>query len=247
MTVEERLTATFRAADQYQPSPDLFAKVTRSIEEDAAHRRRVRRTTITVLAALGFVAGYLFVAIDRINGAFEMPFWTLEVLVTGLMVGLVLVLGPTIRRFGTAFESDIFRSNPATGRSFLTLMDVAYYMIFGAYTFMTLQYAPPVDVPGAEDLVGWLGWESQRVAGLLMLMGLLHAVTLVVLPVVGLVFSANMRRARRARLGDAAPPANPRNDQLDRWITIVVWILVGFGLLLLFASIVLPLIVSLAG
>ena len=90
-----------------------------------------------------------------------MPFWTLELLVTGVMVGLVLVLGPAIRRFGTAFESDIFRSNPATGRSFLTLMDVAYYMIFGAYTFMTLQYAPPVDVPGAEDLVGWLGWESQ--------------------------------------------------------------------------------------
>ncbi len=60
------------------------------------------------------------------------------------------------------------------------------------------------------------------------------------------VCSANMRRARRAHLGEAAPRANPRNDQLDRWITIVVWLLVGLGLLLLFVAIVLPLIVGLA-
>ena len=247
MTVEERLTAAFRAADQYQPSPDLFAKVTRSIEEDAAHHRRVRRIAISLVAALGFIVAYLCVAIDRVDGVLRMPFWTLEVLVTGVMVGLVLVLGPAIRRFGTAFESDVFRSNPATGRSFLTLMDVAYYLIFGAYTFMTLQYSPPADAPGAEDLVGWLGFESFRVGGLLMLMGLLHATTLLVLPVVGLVFSANMRRARRARLGDNAPPANSRNDQLDQWITIVVWLLVGLGLLLLVALVVLPAIAGLAG
>lgn len=246
MTVEERLSAAFRAADQYQPSPDLFAKVTRSIEEDAAHRRRVRRLTISVTAALGFIAAYLFLAIDRVDGTLEMPFWTLEVLVTGVMLALVLVLGPAIRRFGTAFESDVFRSSPETGRSFLTLLDVAYYLIFGAYTFMTLQYSPPANVHGAEDLVQWLGWESQRLGGLLMLMGLLHAVTLAVLPVVGLVFSANMRRARRARLGEAAPATIPQNEELDRWITIVVWIVVGFGLLML-ALTVLPLILGLGG
>ena len=247
MTVEERLTAAFHVADQYQPSPDLFAKVTKSIEEDAAHRRRIRRIAISVVAALGFISVYLFLAIDRVDGALEMPFWTLEVLVTGVMVALVLVLGPAIRRFGTAFESDVFHSNPATGRSFLTLMDVAYYLIFGAYTFMTLQYSPPADVPGAENLVGWLKWESLRASGLLMLMGVLHSVTLLVLPVIGLVFSANTRRARRGLLGDAAPPADPRNDRLDRWITIVVWILVGLGLLDLLGAVVLPLIAGLAG
>ncbi len=74
-------------------------------------------------------------------------------------------------------------------------MDVAYHLNFGAYTSMTLQYSPPTDVPEAEDLVGWLGSESQRVAGLRMLMGLLHAVALVVIPLVALVFSANLRRA----------------------------------------------------
>ena len=246
MTTEDKLTAVFSAADEFQPSPDLFEKITRSIEEDAAHRRRVRRIAMLGLAALGFVAVYLLLAVEPVDGGFEMPFWSLEVLMTGAMAAIVLTLGPAIRRFGTAFESDIFRSNPETGSSFLALMDVAFYLIFGAYTFMTLQYSPPIDGPGAERLVEWVGWEFQRLAGLLLLMGLLHAATMVALPVVGLVFSANMRRARRDRLGEAALPADPTNDQHDLWISIVVWVLVGFGLLLL-AFMVFPAIIGLGG
>ncbi len=175
-----------------------------------------------------------------------MPFWSLEALMTGAMAALVLTVGPAIRRFGTAFENDIFRSNPATGSSFLALMDVAFYLIFGAYTFMTLRYSPPVDALGTQHLVEWVGWQFHRLAGLLLLMGLLHAATMVALPVVGLVFSANMRRARRDRLGDAAPPADHANDHRDLWITIAVWIFVGFGLLAL-ASIVLLAIIGLGG
>jgi len=79
---------------------------------------------------------------------------------------------------------------------------------------------------------------------LLMLMGLLHVATLVALPFVGFVFSANVRRAHREQLGAAAPTELPHNDRLDRWITIVVWIAVGLGLLLV-ALIVLPAIVGL--
>ena len=79
-----------------------------------------------------------------------------------------------------------------------------------------------------------------------MLMGLLHVVTLVALPVVGLVFSANTRRARRAQLGEAAPRANPHNEQLDRWITIAVWVVIGMALLLAALNVVLPLIAGLA-
>ncbi len=246
MTTEEQLTAVFSAADHYQPSLDLFEKISRSIEEDTAHRRRVRRNAILGLAALGFVAVYLLLAVERVDGGFEMPFWSLEVLMTGAMGALVLILGPAIRRFGTAFERNIFRSSPGTGQSFLALMDVAFYLIFGAYTFMTLQYSPPIDDPGAQRLVEWVGWEIQRLAGLLLLMGLLHAVTMVALPVVGLVFSANLRRARRDRLGEAAPPADPVNELLDVWITVLVWILVGLGLVLL-AFLVLPAIIGLGG
>lgn len=246
MTVEERLTAAFRAADQYQPSPDLFAKVARSIEEDAAHRRRVRRVVTWIAAALGVIAGYLYVVVDRVDGAFRMPFWSLETLVTGVMVAVVWMVGPAIRRFGTAFEGDVFGANFSTGRSFLTLMDFAYYLIFGAYTFMTLQYSPPANVYRSDELVTWLRFGTQRVAGLLMLMGLLHAVTLMVLPVVGLVFSANTRRARRRDLGEGVLPANPGNEKVDRWISIAVWTLVGFGLLLILGMVVIPVLVGLA-
>jgi len=192
MTVEERLTAAFRAADQYQPSPDLFAKVTRSIEEDASHRRRVRRLVGTLIAALGLVAIYLFVAIDRVDGALRMPFWTLEVLVTGIMIGLVLVLGPTIRRFGTAFESDIFRTSRDTGRSFLTLMDVAYYLIFGAYVLFTTHWEPDTgwdDQVNAAQLQG----SAVRLGGMMLIMGLLHGMNVLTLPLIGRVFTLNRR------------------------------------------------------
>ncbi len=246
MTVEEQLTAVFRTVDRYEPSPDLFAKVKRSIEEDAAHRRRLRRNAIAAVAVLAFMAVYLYATVDRVQGAFQMPFWALEVLVTTIMVGLLLVLGPLIRRFGTAFESDVFRSNPDTGRSFLTLLDIAYYLTFGAFTVMTLQYSPPADVAGAEHLSAWIGFEIWRIAALLMLMGVLHAVTLIALPAVGLVFSANTRRALRARLGRTAPPANPLNDQVDRRITVLIWVIVGLALFGL-AFIVLLAVLGLAG
>lgn len=244
MRAEEQLTAVFNAADQFQPSPDLFEKITRSIEEDAAHRGRVRHIAVTGLAAVGIIAVYLFLTVELVDGVLEMPFWSLEVLMTGAMTALVLILGPTIRRFGNAFERDIFRASPAAGGRFLALMDVAFYLIFGAYTFMTLQYSPPVDILGQQHLVQSVVWEFQRLAGLLLFMGVLHAVTMVVLPFIGLVFSANLRRARRNHLGEAAPPPDRTNEQLDLWITIVVWILVGFGLLLL-ALILLPAIVGL--
>ena len=54
----------------------------------------------------------------------------------------------------------IFRANPATCRSFLTLMDVAYHLNFGASTSMTLQYSPRPMPPRPRISWGWLGSES---------------------------------------------------------------------------------------
>lgn len=247
MTVEDRLTEVLRAADQFEPSPDLFAKVTRSIEEDAIHRKRLRLLFGSVAGAMVFVAGYLALAIERVDGVFEMPFWSLELLVTIIMVGLVLVLGPAIRRFSTAFEVDIFRMNKDTGRSFLRLMDIAYFLIFGAFTVMSLQYSPPETLEGVLALPRWLEGQSQRVGGLLLLIGLLHGATIVMLPVIGLVFSANMRRASRTRLGDAAPKPDRHNERVDRWITASVWVLVALGIVFVIGFLVLPLVAGLAG
>ncbi|MBI2237588.1 MAG: hypothetical protein HYU54_03565, partial [Actinobacteria bacterium] len=49
MSLEERLREVLRRTDEYEPSPDLFARVRRSIEEDAAHRRRIRRAVASAL------------------------------------------------------------------------------------------------------------------------------------------------------------------------------------------------------
>jgi hypothetical protein len=246
VTHEEQMKAVFNAADQFEPSPDLFERITRSIAEDAAHRKRIRRIAILGLGAGAFVVVYLLLVVDRVDDGLQMSFWSVEVLMTGVMAASVLTLGPAIRRFGNAFEGDIFGSRPSTGRSFLALMDVAFYLTFGAYTFMTLQYAPPMDVLGVEHVAGWVAWEFQRLAGLFLLMGVLHAVTMVVLPAVGLVFSANVRRTRRDRLGKDAPPPDRTNEQIDLWITIVVWVLVGLGLLIL-ALMVLSAFIGLGG
>ena len=58
------------------------------------------------------------------------------------MVGLALWLGPFIRRFGKSYAADVFRANPRTGKSFIVLMDVAYYLIFMAFILFTVHFEP---------------------------------------------------------------------------------------------------------
>ena len=53
-----------------------------------------------------------------------------------------LWLGPFIRRFGKSYAADVFRANPRTGKSFIVLMDVAYYLIFFAFILFTVQFEP---------------------------------------------------------------------------------------------------------
>ena len=62
-----------------------------------------------------------------------MDWWVLELIVTSVLVLILFVLGPVIKRFGKSYAADIFRSNPRTGKSYLVLMDVAYYLIFTAF------------------------------------------------------------------------------------------------------------------
>ena len=71
-----------------------------------------------------------------------MDWWILELLWFALMVGLALWLGPFIRRFGKSYAADVFRANPRTGKSFIVLMDVAYYLIFFAFILFTVQFEP---------------------------------------------------------------------------------------------------------
>jgi hypothetical protein len=61
-----------------------------------------------------------------------MDWWILELVTAGALIATVIVLGPFIKRFGRSYAAEVFRANPNTGKSFIVLMDFAYYLIFGA-------------------------------------------------------------------------------------------------------------------
>lgn len=222
MTLEQLVADALHAADDYAPSPDLFEKVERSIEEDAAYRARVRR--VLLATGLGVVAVLAYVAVTADFAARTMPLGALEWLTTALLVVAVVVLGPAIRRFGEQYEREVFRSNPDAGTQVLSLLDIAYYLIFGAYIVMTL-----FNDPGFLDtFADWLRDAVVRIGGLLMLMGVLHVALLLALPVAGLVLGAN---ERRLRIDQGHSTTDPGLDRVDKVITIGAWVIAGLVVL----------------
>ena len=128
-----------------------------------------------------------------------MEWWVIELLTNVVLVAIVIFLGPFIKRFGRSYAADVFRANPRTGKSYLVLTDVAYYLIFTAFILFTITFQPYPDwrISQANQ------WKHEvvRVGGILLLMGLLHAVNVVALPVIGRLLSLNKR------LDDDAPKA----------------------------------------
>ncbi|HSJ70565.1 MAG TPA: hypothetical protein VLA29_02840 [Acidimicrobiia bacterium] len=121
-----------------------------------------------------------------------MDWWILELITTGVMVVIVLVLGPLIKRYGRSYAADVFVANPRTGKSYLVLMDVAYYLIFGAFILLTIRFEPPPDWADTVN-AAQLQSETVRIAGLLILMGLLHGLNVITLPIIGRLLSLNRR------------------------------------------------------
>ena len=117
---------------------------------------------------------------------------------------VVVVLGPAIRRFGETYERAVFQSSPEVGSGVLRLLDIAYYLVFAGYVLMTTRLAPPTAYEQFE--VGrQIREASLRVGGLLLEMGVLHALTLVALPMIA--FVANSTRTGR---------------RLPRWVVIIL-------------------------
>lgn len=112
-----------------------------------------------------------------------MSWWVVELTTDAVLVAIVVILGPIIKRFGRAYAGDIFRGNPRTGKSYLVLMDVAYYLIFSAFTLLTVSLTP------RSEWAGTVGLQTQdafvRVGGMLLLMGVLHGLNVLSLPLVG--------------------------------------------------------------
>jgi hypothetical protein len=113
-----------------------------------------------------------------------MDWWILELIVTLLLVVILAILGPLIKRFGRSYAADIFRGNPRTGKSYLVLMDVAYYLIFSSFVLFSVSFERESGW-GQEVGADQLESAAVRVGGMLLLMGILHGLNVISLPIIG--------------------------------------------------------------
>jgi hypothetical protein len=201
-SLEQRLhEALMERAEETQPAPDLFARVKLSIHEDGERRVRLHRRLVVVALLFGALASIGYGTSTYMDGRLIMAWWVLEAMSTIVLMGLALWLGPFIKRFGRAYAADVFRANPVTGKSYILLADIVYYLIFGAYILFTIRFEPEdlwSSVVGARQLQ----WVVGRIGGILLIIGLLHGANIVLMPVLGRLFSLNRRLdARNAQDG----------------------------------------------
>lgn len=234
MNVEERLMDALSEFDRVEPSLDLFDRVEESVARDRAFRRGARRSGAAGTAGLVAVAAFLVSMIDfqaeTIRG------WAVLVAELLILGTVVVVLGRVIPRFGQIYVADVFRLDRRTGSNFLRLHDVAFHLVFGGYVIGWAWHPEMSGQPNVYDAIEFL---IARAGGLLLLIGTLHAVTLMVLPVVGLLFGTIVRDHARTGAGAGAPPEDPAAVRADRYARLVVWgvaglaavgLLVGLGL-----------------
>lgn len=199
-TIESRLRdALSEGVASVTESPDLFLRVQLSIEEDRRLRSQ-RRTRVAIVACIvGALLSFVVAVTDRREGVLLMDWWILELLATGVLAAVALWLGPLIKRYGRSYAADVFRANPRTGKSFIVLTDIAYYLIFFAYILFTVSYEPK---GGWDDVVTaqQLQHETARLGGILLIIGLLHGVNLLALPIMGRLLTLNRR------LDETTPP-----------------------------------------
>lgn len=196
--LEQRLIDAFDdARSSVIENPDLFARVTRSLDDAQARRRFRSRLAMWIVVFVAANAAFALSLSDFDNRRFNMPWWVIELITDIVLVALAVGLGPFIKRFGRSYAADVFRANPRTGKSYLVLTDVAYYLIFTSFVLFTVTFVEHSDwrrSTGAQ-----LKDEVARVGGILLIMGILHAANVVALPVIGRLLSSNKR------LDDARP------------------------------------------
>ena len=181
-----------------EPSPDLFDRVFDSIDSDAVRRRHNRHLIAAWAVVATLAAGVVAILLDRNqNGESTMPWWLLEVITDVVLIGIALWLGPFIKRFGRAYAADVFHDNPQTGKSYIVLTDIVYYLIFTACILFTLRFEPDKEwsivQPVTEVTAGQLNVEVVRIGGILLIIGILHGLNIVLMPILGRLFSLNRR------------------------------------------------------
>ena len=202
--LEEQLRDALRdGALSFEQSPDLLTRVELSITDDQRLRvqhRAIAGVTCCIVAAL---AAIVVAVTDTRQGSVLMDWWIIELITVALLVVIAFWLGPLIKRFGRSYAADVFRANPRTGKSFIMLTDVAYYLIFFSYILFTVSFEPKgswADTVNAAQLQH----ETARLGGILLIIGVLHSANLLALPVMGRLLTLNRR------LDESAPP--PRDE-----------------------------------
>lgn len=201
--IEERLSEAFgRTAEP--AAPDLFDRVVGSIADDRLRRSRRRLFLGVGLLIAAAVLTLLVTLAPRQNGALMLPWWTLELATNGVLIALAFWLGPFIKRFGRAYAADVFHDNPMTGKSYIVLTDIVYYLIFAAYVLFTVN-VEPAETWGLSVNAAQVKDECMRLGGILLIIGILHGANLVLLPVLGRLFSMNRRLGPRPPAEESAP------------------------------------------
>ena len=180
-----------------EPSPDLFERVVEGIAADQVRRRSILRWSLVAVLFVVLAVTAVLTLTPRVNGALAMPWWILEVATNLVLVAIALWLGPFIKRFGRAYAADVFHDNPLTGKSYIVLTDIVYYLIFAAYILFSILVAPHDDwssvLPIANVTAGQVTYELTRIGGILLIIGILHGLNIVLMPVLGRLFSLNRR------------------------------------------------------
>jgi hypothetical protein len=222
--LEERLLSALHAAAAVEPSSDLWSRVLHSIDEDQRHRRRVIAVIAGSLAVmlLAVVAVLMSVEQSPLTAlGYRVGWWQLELVETAVLVTLIAGMAPAIRRFGRGYADDLFPSGDTTGDRLVALLDVAYLLVFAGYLFATAQLTVTDDYR-MWDLGDQVGSAVARVAGLLLLMGVLHAATFMALPVLALV-------ANTTRTGGRLPG-------WVAWLVAIPFLVIVFKVMLLLVA-----------
>lgn len=231
MSVERRLRETLSVFDEVEPAPDLFRRVERSVAVDLAWKRRLGRWTTAVVAGVALailvLAGF---ASRSAVGTVVVPGSALAAVETMVLAGIVVMFGPLIRRFGAVFVEDVFESVDI-GHAFLRLLDVAYYLVFAGYVILTV---PVTGLDGLYPLRALLDTSMDRMGGLLLLMGVMHAATITALPLIGTIHASTVRNQQRSETKSASP-STPEAAFAERVVRIVLWVAGGLAVLLLAA------------
>jgi hypothetical protein len=218
MSVEQRLVGALDRTSRVEPSPDLWSRVVHSIDEDQLHRQRVIRTTLSGVAILAaLVTAAVLSLTDGASGTI-VRWQAMEAIETVALVCLIVALGPAIRRFGRGYATDLFTSSRGTAEAMMRLLDLAYYLVFAGFILGTVEFLDPLEA-SRLTLGEQLEDAAIRIGGLLLTMGVLHAITLIALPLTALIVNST-------RTGHKVP----------RWVWIIIiigaWQLSGLPFLI---------------